>query len=52
MVESVKSLTKNIDVSKNSSSNTNKVDKLDASSISQSLLLIQSILVAHCQLQH
>ena len=35
MVESIKSLTKNIDISKNSSSNTNKVDNLDASSISK-----------------
>ena len=51
MVESIKSLTKNIDVSKNSSSNTDKVDKLNASSITN-LLLIQWILVAHCQLQH
>ena len=35
MVESVKSLTKNIDVSKNSSSNIDKVDKLNVSSVSQ-----------------
>ena len=35
MVESIKSLTKNIDVSKNSSSNIDKVDKLNATSVSQ-----------------
>ena len=35
MVESIKSLAKNIDVSKNSSSNIDKVDKLNASSVSQ-----------------
>ena len=35
MVESIKSLAKNIDVSKNSSSNIDKVDKLNATSVSQ-----------------
>ena len=35
MVESIKSLTKNIDVSKNGSSNIEKFDKLNASSVSQ-----------------
>ena len=35
MVESVKSLTKNIVVSKNSSSNIDKIDKLNVSSVSQ-----------------
>ena len=35
MVESIKSLTKNIDVSKNGSSNIDKSDKLNASSVSQ-----------------
>jgi negative regulator of flagellin synthesis FlgM len=35
MVESIKSLTKNIDVSKNGSSNIDKFDKLNASSVSQ-----------------
>ena len=35
MVESIKNLTKNIDVSKNSSSNIDKVDKLNATSVSQ-----------------
>ena len=35
MVESIKSLTKNIDVSRNGSSNTDKFDKLNASSVSQ-----------------
>ena len=35
MVESIKSLTKNIDVSKNGSSNIDKFDKLNASSVSK-----------------
>lgn len=35
MVESIKSLTKNIDVSKNGSSNIDKFDKLNTSSVSQ-----------------
>ena len=35
MVESIKSLTKNIDVSKNSSTSSNKIDKLNTSSVSQ-----------------
>ena len=35
MVESIKSLTKNIDVSKNGSSNIDKFDKLNATSVSQ-----------------
>ena len=35
MVESIKSLTKNIDVSRNGSSNIDKFDKLNASSVSQ-----------------
>jgi negative regulator of flagellin synthesis FlgM len=35
MVESIKSLTKNIDVSKNGPSNIDKFDKLNASSVSQ-----------------
>ena len=35
MVESIKNLTKNIDVSKNSTSNLDKFDKLNASSVSQ-----------------
>ena len=35
MVESIKNLTKNIDVSKNSSSNIAKVDKFNATSVSQ-----------------
>ena len=35
MVESIKNLTKNIDVSKNSSSNIDKVDMLNATSVSQ-----------------
>ena len=35
MVESIKSLTKNIDVSKNSSTNSSKIDKLNTSSVSQ-----------------
>ena len=35
MVESIKSLTKSIDVSKNGSSNIDKFDKLNASSVSQ-----------------
>ena len=35
MVESIKNLTKNIDVSKNSSTGSSKVDKLNAYSISQ-----------------
>ena len=35
MVESIKNLTKNIDVSKNNSTTTNKVDKLNASSVTQ-----------------
>ena len=35
MVESIKSLTKNIDVSKNGSSNIDKFDRLNASSVSQ-----------------
>ena len=35
MVESIKSLTKNIDVSKNGSSNIDKFDKLNAASVSQ-----------------
>ena len=35
MVESIKNLTKNFDVSKNSSNNSSKVDKLNTSSLSQ-----------------
>ena len=35
MVESIKNLTKNIDVSKNSSTNSSKIDKLNTSSVSQ-----------------
>jgi len=35
MVESIKNLTKNIDVSKNSSNTSSKVDKLNTSSLSQ-----------------
>ena len=35
MVESIKSLTKNIDVAKNSSANIDKGDKLNATSVSQ-----------------
>ena len=35
MVESIKNLTKNIDVSKNSSTSSSKIDKLNASSASQ-----------------
>ena len=35
MVESIKNLTKNIDVSKNSSTNSSKVGKLNTSSVSQ-----------------
>ena len=35
MVESIKNLTKNIDVSKNSSNNVGKVGKLSTSSVSQ-----------------
>ena len=35
MVESIKNLTKNIDVSKNSSTASSKVDKLNTSSLSQ-----------------
>ena len=35
MVESIKNLTKNFDVSKNSSNNSSKVDKLNTSSFSQ-----------------
>ena len=35
MVESIKSLAKDIDVSENSSSNIDKVDKLNATSVSQ-----------------
>ena len=35
MVESIKNLTKNIDVSKNSSTSSNKIDKLNTSSVSQ-----------------
>tara|TARA_B100000965_G_scaffold347532_1_gene319686 strand:+ start:388 stop:687 length:300 start_codon:yes stop_codon:yes gene_type:complete len=35
MVESIKNLTKNIDVSKNSSTTSSKVDKLNTSSLSQ-----------------
>ena len=35
MVESIKNLTKNIDVSKNSSASSNKIDKLNTSSVSQ-----------------
>ena len=35
MVESIKSLTKNIDVSKNSSTSSSKIDKLNTSSLSQ-----------------
>ena len=35
MVESIKSLTKNIDVSKNSSTSSTKIDKLNTSSVSQ-----------------
>ena len=35
MVESIKNLTKNIDVSKNSSTSSSKIDKLNISSVSQ-----------------
>ena len=35
MVESIKNLTKNIDVSKNSSTSSTKIDKLNTSSVSQ-----------------
>ena len=35
MVESIKNLTKNIDISKNSSTNSSKVGKLNTSSVSQ-----------------
>ena len=35
MVESIKNITKNIDVSKNSSTNSSKVGKLNTSSVSQ-----------------
>ena len=35
MVESIKNLTKNIDVTKNSSASSNKIDKLNTSSVSQ-----------------
>ena len=35
MVESIKNLTKNIDVSKNSSTNSSKIGKLNTSSVSQ-----------------
>ena len=35
MVESIKNLTKNIDVSKNNSTTSSKVDKLNTSSVSQ-----------------
>ena len=35
MVESIKNLTKNIDVSKNSSTSSSKIDKLNTSSVSQ-----------------
>ena len=35
MVESIKNLTKNIDVSKNSSTSPTKIDKLNTSSVSQ-----------------
>ena len=35
MVESIKNLTKNIDVSKNNSTSSSKIDKLNTSSVSQ-----------------
>ena len=35
MVESIKNLTKNIDLSKNSSTSSTKIDKLNTSSVSQ-----------------
>ena len=50
MVESIKSLTKNIDVSKNSSSNTDKVGKLNASSISQKPAVDTAVSYTHLTL--
>ena len=35
MVESIKNLTKNIDISKNNSTSSSKIDKLNTSSVSQ-----------------
>ncbi len=51
MVESIKNLTKNIDISKNNSTSSSKIDKLILLVFHNNQLLIQLILVAHYQLQ-